>query len=497
MSWKNRFLIWLSRSLLNKLQKTYQRKFKQKMPIILVTGTAGKSSITLLLDQLFTQSGYTVFTGATPNHCLNTLIGIPMVLANFSVRFESKEGRLFKGLSYLWQSLEILWFGSYRKIPKESILIYECGYDSQDESTLFMKVFDSIDMLVVTAATAEHSANYQTNFDKLKYFKIRDFLPEKWREIFENAENPSRLRNIALEQMTFLPRAKSAVLPTDLSTISSDIIVKVVVTDPNSQQETCTPDWQLMEGRIQRGPDFALVVNNDWVFSADYLLPRSFGKNALILDQVAKTFNLDTKLVAHILREMTLPAGRFSLLEGINNTAIVDSSYNSDPASLSAFLDLLEEVVLVAKELPDSIPPKHYLILGEMRELGNTATSEHQKILDKLITLGQKYGDYIENILLLGKEWLTCDDTGIKKSEDQVSYISYQKQMFKVYLRAGHINRLLTPDNIRPHAWFWIKGSQNTIFLEIVVKHLLAKPEDESKLCRRSADWDEVRAWWE
>jgi len=45
--------------------------------------------------------------------------------------------------------------------------------------------------------------------------------------------------------------------------------------------------------------------------------------------------------------------------------------------------------------------------------------------------------------------------------------------------------------SLSPKPYFIIaKGSQNTIFLEEVVKSLLAHPEDSSKLTRQGSFWE-------
>jgi len=67
--------------------------------------------------------------------------------------------------------------------------------------------------------------------------------------------------------------------------------------------------------------------------------------------------------------EKTQPApGRLVRLDGLAGSKILDDSYNANPASLAAALDVQ------AKE-----PGEHWLVLGDMGELGDESTFMHQK----------------------------------------------------------------------------------------------------------------------
>jgi UDP-N-acetylmuramyl pentapeptide synthase len=232
------------------------------------------------------------------------------------------------------------------------------------------------------------------------------------------------------------------------------------------------------------------------------------GSTAYVLELLADKYKIDHSLVAQTTADLMLPPGRFTLLPGISNSVIVDSSYNSDPQSMDSLLDIIEEVIEESNRVKDTQllssqtdtrtieVPKHYMIFGEMRELGDTSTLAHQEILQRIIDLGKNKGSYIENIYLVGKEWLKCDDDGVVKVQDNVSFISYKNQLFKVFVKAGELKTLLNNDTVRPNSWFWLKGSQNTIFLEIIAQHLLEHSEDAKHLARRGKAWDKIRAAW-
>jgi UDP-N-acetylmuramoyl-tripeptide--D-alanyl-D-alanine ligase len=78
-------------------------------------------------------------------------------------------------------------------------------------------------------------------------------------------------------------------------------------------------------------------------------------------------------------------AGRLNTLQTTEGASLIDDSYNANPTSLQAAMDLL-----------GSLPGERRLVLGEMRELGPDAAAIHTQAgrdaraagIDRLYTLG-------------------------------------------------------------------------------------------------------------
>jgi len=68
------------------------------------------------------------------------------------------------------------------------------------------------------------------------------------------------------------------------------------------------------------------------------------------------------------LQDLSQIDGRLRLLAGLNGSQIIDDSYNANPASLKAAMEVLQ-----------SFPGVRVLVLGDMAELGDEATSAHQE----------------------------------------------------------------------------------------------------------------------
>ncbi len=92
--------------------------------------------------------------------------------------------------------------------------------------------------------------------------------------------------------------------------------------------------------------------------------------------------------VAHRLSHCTSCEGRGRLLS-LNGVQVLDESYNANPASMSAALDLVRSAP-VPKE-------RCFLVLGEMREMGEASKKAHEEILKKAERTG--------NLYLFGSNW--------------------------------------------------------------------------------------------
>lgn len=103
-----------------------------------------------------------------------------------------------------------------------------------------------------------------------------------------------------------------------------------------------------------------------------------------ITETIRKQYNLPSLTMKTAL-SLHLQAGRMSIFEGIHDSIIIDSTYNSSPLSVRK---VIEESLVVKNQLFSDRPTLY--ILGEMRELGDSETQHHLEladyILSKLIT---------------------------------------------------------------------------------------------------------------
>jgi len=176
----------------------------------------------------------------------------------------------------------------------------------------------------------------------------------------------------------------------------------------------------------------------------------SFGA-ALSLAQI---FNINrSQAIKNIQDNFVLPPSRSSILNGIKDITIIDSSYNSSPFACSELLKFL-----------NTFKTKKIAVLGDMRELGKIIGEEHQKIYQ----LAVKSADMI-----------------ISVGPETTKYFGPKSNKFTYWWQAAEFIK----KEIKGRETILVKGSQNTIYLEELVKSILKNPSDSVKLCRQSKYW--------
>lgn len=170
---------------------------------------------------------------------------------------------------------------------------------------------------------------------------------------------------------------------------------------------------------------------------------------------LAKLFNISySNAIKNIQTNFTLPPSRSSILKGLKNTTIIDSSYNSSPIACEELLKFLSEFKA----------SKKIAVLGDMRELGKSSSFEHRRIYQFAL----KSADII-----------------ISVGPQTKKYFGPKSKKFNYWWQASkYLKNTLNGNEV-----ILIKGSQNTIYLEELVKTILNNSSDSSKLCRQSKWW--------
>ena len=199
------------------------------------------------------------------------------------------------------------------------------------------------------------------------------------------------------------------------------------------------------------------------------------GVSVWIAETLAYRWKQDLHLKNKDKLELTykLQPGRLSVFDGKFDTLIIDSTYNASPLSVRKTIDTVYTI-------RNNCFPKSeiWLILWDMRELGDLTESEHRKLAgyvsqsaDQLFLLGKSMNDYLADEL--DKLWLT----------DNLSICKSLKELDKI------VETWLKNKSDKNPVILVFKWSQNTIFLEEAVKHFLKNKQDEQFLTRQSEFW--------
>ncbi len=207
-----------------------------------------------------------------------------------------------------------------------------------------------------------------------------------------------------------------------------------------------------------------------------YLLPKVYAQGLASAILVGEVLEIDKiKIKQGLENELRIPKSRSSLFRGINNSIIIDSSYNSSKAPSLAFLELAEE--LKKKEKKDVV-----FVMGDMRELGERDRSEHEEVGRRLFEIV----DYLYCVGPLTKKFIIQNP----KFKIQRAKLKEAK-WFSNSVEAGKYLKNKLPIN----SLVLVKGSQNTIFLEEAIKFILKNERDAEKLCRQDDYWMRQKAY--
>ncbi len=180
----------------------------------------------------------------------------------------------------------------------------------------------------------------------------------------------------------------------------------------------------------------------------------------------------NVKLKNNLELDYRLQPGRFSVFEWVEDSIIFDSSYNASPLSIRKIIDAVHNI---KRELfPDR---KVWIVLGDMRELGDLTDREHRLLAGYI-------SQFADKLFLVWK--YMCEYLA-----DELYKLWYDKSLVYKFDKSNEAWKIIK--NALKEQWDEIlivcKWSQNTIFLEETVKMLLKNSQDEQYLTRQWDRW--------
>ena len=129
--------------------------------------------------------------------------------------------------------------------------------------------------------------------------------------------------------------------------------------------------------------------------------------NALAAAAAARALNISLGNIAEALSNFTSVKGRLDVLKAINGARLIDDSYNANPTSTRAAIDVLA-----------SYTGKKILVLGDMKEIGDSVSEAHkgvgryakEKNIDALYATGEHGSATVEGFGLLGQYFETKEE---------------------------------------------------------------------------------------
>lgn len=392
---------------------------KNDFKVVAVAGSVGKTSTKLAIANVLSAGLRVRFQDGN----YNDLVSVPLIFFGRSLP------SLFNPLAWLaiFIKNEIQMLGSY---PYD-VVVVELGSDGPGQIKQFQKYL-RVEIGVLTAIVPEH----------MEYFGNLDAVAQE---------------ETAMAEFSTLNLVNADMCPPEyLSGIAGHLTYAI-----NTNTDA---DFKLANLKFNDdGCSFDVLDSGTKILSAKHAAfsePQLYSVLAAVA--VAYKLGLDEQAIQEGLAKIHPVPGRMQILPGVNDSKIIDDTYNSSPEAVKAAL----------KTLYRMNAPQKIAILGNMNELGEFSKAAHQQIgqqcepaqLSLVVTIGPDANKY----LAPGAKAKGCNVKIFDNPYDAGEFVKSQ---------------------IKPGALVLAKGSQNKVFAEETVKLLLANPADVSKLVRQSKTW--------
>ncbi len=390
---------------------------KTNVKVVAVAGSIGKTSTKYAVATVLEQSYRVCWQEGN----YNDLASVPLVF--FGLDMPS----LFNPIAWLMVFIKI-----ERKLAKEypyDVVVIELGTDYPGNLVQFKK-FIHADIGVLTAIAPEH----------MEFFMDLD--------------------TVAKEELTIAGLSNKLLIGIDYC----DQKYLAGIDDYLTYGESQESNYRLNDVRFSlNGSKFRILKEGKEYIDDQH---DSFAKTQLMsvtaAVAVADFMGIDKQSIKNGIHKIMPVSGRMQRLQGINDSIILDDTYNSSPEAVKAALDTLYKI--------DA--PQKITLLGNMNELGSYSDSAHIEIgkycdpkqVNLVVTLGPDANNYTA---------LAAEENGCKVVRTDTPY------------QAAEVIK----DNLKNGAVILVKGSQNMVFAEEAVKALLDNPDDTGKLVRQSPSW--------
>lgn len=176
--------------------------------------------------------------------------------------------------------------------------------------------------------------------------------------------------------------------------------------------------------------------------------------------------NLDLLSIKEIIEKHESAQGRMRLIDGVNNSIIIDDSYNASPKAVTEALNSLKSINTNGRKIA---------VLGDMMELGSHSYDEHIKI-------GKLTAQTANMLIIVGVRAKYIAQSAIEEGMKKRDIFEFNNSKSAGYKLA----EILQEGDIA-----LVKGSQS-VRMEKVVENVMAQPEKRFKLLvRQEKEWIE------
>lgn len=407
---------------------------KYKPKVIGITGSIGKTSAKEAVYAVLKDK----FNVKRSVKNYNNEIGLPLTVIGVD-----SPGRSLIGWILVFLKASKLIFFKDKNYPK--VLILEMGVDHPGDMDYLLKIVKP-DIGIITFVGSVH----------LEYFASKEKLRQEKAKLIKNIKK----FGYAIINYDNEDSRKS------INESRAKVITYGLYEKANLRAREIRFSFEKISENFLQGINFKIIYDGA---ATPVLLPNVLGVNAVYaaLAGVSAGIALGMNMVeiSQSLRNFVSPKGRTSIIKGIKNTIIIDDTYNSEPQSAIAALEILKRIPAKNRKIA---------VLGDMLELGKYSEKGHREVgkylfkarIDKLILVGERSRDIGRGAVAAGM--LKDNIFHFPKSDDA---------------------KIFVQDRLREGDLILIKGSQG-VRMEKIVKEIMAEPlRAEELLVRQGNEW--------
>lgn len=409
------------------------RKYHPK--VIAITGSVGKTSTK---DAIFTVLSKTKKVRKSEKS-FNSQIGLPLTVLGLPNAWNDP----FMWLENVLRGFSLV----FRKQIYPDILILEIGVSKPGDIRKYVLPWLKVDVLVVTRFPEKPA--------HVEFFGSADGLIEEKSALVGTLKKDGLLILNQDDEKVYALHQKSKARAVSFGE------------DENSTYKILYPDYIYKKHgsvEVPEGVTFKIEYKgNVYPVSMPHVLGLHNTMQASATLACAEELGCDFLESIKALAEYQTPPGRLSLIEGINNSVIIDDSYNSSPVAVVSAIEVLKEIKGKRK----------IAVLGDMLELGRFTEEEHRavgdsiaKVADVLVTVGPR-------------------SLFIKEGAIQAGFSAKKIHSFDSSKMAGEFMTGLVEEG----DVILVKGSQGMRLERLVEAIMKDKGDKGHLLCRQDKEW--------
>lgn len=401
---------------------------KYKPYIIAVTGSVGKTSTKDAIYSLISSN----LKVRKSEKSFNSEIGVPLTILGVANAWSDPVAWL-KNIFY---GLELIFF----KFPYPECLVVEVGADHPNDIKNVAKWLKPDIAVLTKVGSVPVHVEFFPSIESLllEKFQLPKALKKDGIFIFSNDDIAIKSLAPAIERKQF--------------TFAID----------NNADLTAKDESILYEERdglkFPIGISFNLNLNNtNHIVKLEGVIGKQHIYPILGAVSVAIQKNIPIDNIINNISKHIPPRGRMNIIKGINDSTIIDDTYNSSPDALHEAINTLKKIETSGRKI---------LVIGDMMELGQYSKSEHEKIR------GAMNGGVFDVITVGQRAKVIARTTKNDKS-------------FNNSIEAGeYMKSIIIKGDI-----VLVKGSQS-MRMERVTKSIMLNPEKASQLLvRQDPEW--------